>query len=246
MCQWAKFELTLRAPRRFPPPPGIHKNTHSRGLRPLPPTPKKRCRREVSENASKTVLQSVARSVAHAHSVLFSETKIARAALDKRPLRRGFEYTAKHLLQRFRTSCCRKLFKKVVEIVVELTQNWCRDVFGVVPWGPKRFPRNEQAATRDPRGQSSDYSKELLGNLWGQGLSHLSYLYAWDPQPPTPLYCFLSSRSLLFHTVLFRTPPRTPDPSGVGGFKASAFFDPQRNSKRKIKTFPLPPKQREL
>ena len=43
MCQWTKFELTLRAPRRFPPPPGIHKNTHSRGLRPLPPTPRKSC-----------------------------------------------------------------------------------------------------------------------------------------------------------------------------------------------------------
>ena len=207
-------------------PAQISKVVHSRGLRPLPPPPKKRCRREVSENASKTVLQSVARSVAHAQ-VLFLETEIARTTpfaipfgtkkscrgtvlsqnvdrrrrrievelvsaslrvtspraasrghrglakrLDKRPLRRGFEYTAKHLPQRFRTSCCRKLFKKVVEIVVELTQNWCRDVFGVVPWGPKRLPRNEQAATRDPRGRSSDYSRELLENLGGRGLSY--------------------------------------------------------------------------
>ena len=210
------------------------------------------------------MLQSVARSVAHAQ-VLFLETEIARAApfaipfgtkkscrgtvlsqnvdrrrrrievelvsaslrvtspraasrghrglakrLDKRPLRRGFEYTAKHLPQRFRTSCCRKLFKKVVEIVVELTQNWCRDVFGVVPWGPKRLPRNEQAATRDPRGRSSDYSRELLENLRG----------VWDlfgplvtPAPSPPVLVFEASFLFVSDCIASRASPR----AGPGG-----------------------------
>ena len=38
--------------------PAMIQNPHSRGLRPLPPTPRESCRGEVSEGASETVLKS--------------------------------------------------------------------------------------------------------------------------------------------------------------------------------------------
>ena len=55
---WSRCHRTgdyIYATHSSAPEPHRLKNTHSRGLRPLPPTPRKNCRRVVSGDASETV-----------------------------------------------------------------------------------------------------------------------------------------------------------------------------------------------
>ena len=91
--------------------------------------------------------------------------------------------------------------------------NWYRNDSEVLPWGPKNPLGNDERANQELRGESSNYSRELLENLGG-GLGTL-----WSsgtPSPPPPQYCFLSFLSLRFLLLRFVRPPHTPD-LGVGG-----------------------------
>ena len=78
------------------------------------------------------------------------------------------------------------------------------------PWGQEIASGREERASQEPRGESSDSSRELLENLgWTWGYSD-----SWEPQPPAPQNCFLSFRSALFPTATFRRASPHAGPRG--------------------------------